>query len=47
MAEMDNKGITCTNCGLGYISDDTKNDLEICFDCQVNLGIVRANLRDV
>jgi len=43
MAEMDNKVITCTNYGLECNSDDTKNDLEICLDCQLNLGVLRAN----
>ena len=38
---MDNKLITCINCGIEYDSKDTDSFLEICQSCEVPMSIKR------
>ena len=35
--------MSCTNCGTEYNVNNVENHLEICKDCQINLGLVRFN----
>jgi hypothetical protein len=41
------ESLICTNCGLEVKPEEVDNSLEICFDCQLNLGILRANEKRV
>jgi hypothetical protein len=33
----------CTNCGLQVGHKEVDNSLEICYSCQLDLGILRGN----
>ena len=37
---MESNIITCTNCGLECNTPSVENSLEICRDCQINLGLI-------
>lgn len=39
--------LICINCGSEVKPKEVDNSLEICFDCQLNLGILRANEKRV
>ena len=39
--------LTCINWGSEVKPEEVDNSLEICFDCQFNLGILRANEKRV
>jgi hypothetical protein len=47
MVDIDKNLISCTNCGLECNSDDAENSLEICIECQFNLGVLRVNEKRV
>ncbi len=42
-----NESFVCINCGSEVKPKEVDDSLEICFDCQLNLGILRANEKRV
>ena len=39
---MDDNEFICTDCGL-HVGREVNNSLEICYQCQLELGILRGN----
>ena len=40
------ESLVCINCGSEVKPKEGDNSLEICFDCQLNLGILRAKWKE-